>query len=55
MKSSGFLVLFCTEVIRSYLNDSAGNNWTSLNPYSAGMDFSRQILTTKVDPRTVSR
>ena len=26
MKSSGFLVLFCTEVIRSYLNDSAGNN-----------------------------
>ena len=24
-----------------------------INPYSAGIDFSRQILTTKVDPRTV--
>ena len=23
------------------------------NPYSAGIDFSRQILTPKVDPRTV--
>ena len=26
---------------------------TMINPYSAGIDFSRQILTTKVDPRTV--
>ena len=24
-----------------------------LNPFSAGIDFSRQILTTKVYPRTV--
>ena len=24
-----------------------------VNPYSAGIDFSRQNLTTKVDPRTV--
>ena len=24
-----------------------------LNPYSAGVDFSGQNLTTKVDPRTV--
>ena len=26
---------------------------THINPYSAGTDFSRQILTIKVDPRTV--
>ena len=25
----------------------------TFNPYSAGIDFSRQILTTEVDPRTV--
>ena len=25
----------------------------SFNPYSVGIDFSRQNLTTKVDPRTV--
>ena len=24
-----------------------------INPYSAGIDFRRQILTSKVDPRTV--
>ena len=27
--------------------------YDNLNPYSAGIDFSRQILTSKVDPRTV--
>ena len=26
---------------------------TSAYPYSTGIDFSRQFLTTKVDPRTV--
>ena len=25
-----------------------------INPYSVGIDFRRQILTSKVDPRTVS-
>ena len=45
IKVAGFLL---TELYCSYLRYSA-----SFNSYSAGIDLSRQILTTKVDPRTV--
>ena len=30
-----------------------GETQLHFNPYSAGIEFCRQILTTKVDPRTV--
>ena len=37
--------------IISNLHDYSGA--MKLNPYSAGIDFRRQILTSKVDPRVV--
>ena len=37
--------------LRFFFNEFKTKFW--FNPYSAGIDFSRQILTSKVDPRTV--
>ena len=55
MFSHGNNFISSSFISRLVLDEDANGKFRleRVNSYSAGIDFSRQIMTTKVDPRTV--